>query len=222
MRRLSHTVLLTGVLLTGFTGATLAQLQPLPSGPSSSPSGGRPLWVSQELQSRQRYLSNERFITEAATANAATLEMGRLAADKASNPQVRDYARQLVRERSRTENDLRRLAGDRTIMMPVLPSREDQRELGRLQEKSGRDFDRSYVKSMRRDQDQTLALYTNASQSSALDPQLRGFASNKLPMVETKQRQAHSLKTSRFNDEAQQGTNEGYSAQSFSPTPEDE
>jgi len=219
MRRISHLVFLTSLL---FAGTALAQLQPLPSGPSASPAGGRPLWVTQELNSRQRYLSDERFITEAATANIAALEMGRLAMERASNPQVRDYARQEVRDRTRADRDLRKLAGSRTIMMPALPNREDQRELGRLQAKSGKDFDRSYVKTMRRDQDERLALYSNASKSNSLDPQLRGYAGDKLSMVETSQREAHSLQVSKHNDEPSQGINEGFSAQSFSPTPGDE
>lgn len=218
MKHKSYVAMIFGVTLSG---VALAQPQPLPSGPSSSPSGGRPQSVSEQLNYRQRQLSDEKFIQEAASANLTQVEMSKLALDKSSDPKIRGYAEKTVAKSAQNDAELRQLAASRQIMVPAQPSADAQRELNKLQGKSGDKFDESFVKSVKQDREKNVSLFSTASKSNSLDPELRVYAANTLPALETQQRKAGQLKRA-VENEPSEGPGEGYSSQSLSPTPLDE
>ena len=88
------------------------------------------------------------FIEHMLDANQAEMDLGKLAADHAMNPEVKQFASMMVRDHSKAEASLDRVASRQGI--PALAQREEKhRELrDRLSKLHGAEFDREYMAAM--------------------------------------------------------------------------
>jgi putative membrane protein len=59
------------------------------------------------------------FMTKAAQGGMAEVELGRLAAAKAQNAEVKQFAQKMVDDHTRANNELKALAGEKNFSMPV-------------------------------------------------------------------------------------------------------
>lgn len=174
-------------------GTAMALAQPVQSIPSSSPSGGRPQQVTEEISSRQKLLNDNTFVEQATINGMTRVEASKLALKKSADPQVRAFAKRTIVNDTQTVRELRTVALNRQVMVPAKLDRKHQRVIDRLSGLSGDRFDRSYVKQMRREQADDVALFTNASSAQWLDPGLRVFAGDQLPGLQTNQRSTEQL-----------------------------
>lgn len=87
------------------------------------------------------------FIEEQVEANEAEVTIGRLAQERASNPQVREFAQTMVRDHEAALRDLRQLASQHNVQIEsreeMAKEHRDVRE--RLMERSGAEFDRDFM-----------------------------------------------------------------------------
>jgi putative membrane protein len=105
------------------------------------------------------------FVTQAAQTDAFERREGRLAEQKSKNPQVRAFAREMVRDHTRTTQGLQaaiRKAGMKPPPPPQL-SADQRHEIGELQGLSGPAFDKAYI-------DQQVQTHEGAQQLSADSP----------------------------------------------------
>jgi len=88
------------------------------------------------------------FVQNATQHNMAEIELSKLAQERATNPQVRQFAQQMVEEHTKTLSELRQVAQrDNIQVTEALP--EDHRELrDKLQGLKGAEFDREYMDAM--------------------------------------------------------------------------
>lgn len=109
----------------------------------------------------------------------AEVEAGELARTKASNAQVKEFARTMVNEHGRNRDKLqtlRKSLGDTTAMgtsgaQTALQSEHSQ-TMSRLQSLSGAEFDRAYIESMVSGHEKVLNIVQQL-QSRAQNPQLQ-------------------------------------------------
>src|SRR5271167_825725 len=59
------------------------------------------------------------FVKNAAKGGMAEVELGRLAAQKASNPEVKNFASRMVRDHSRADHELTSLAASKGVDLPT-------------------------------------------------------------------------------------------------------
>lgn len=78
-------------------------------------------------------------------ANLAEVEAGKLASQKAHNPEVKQFAEKMVEDHGRKLEDLKSLAEKKGVAAPNKPSGEQQAMLEKLQAASGEQFDRIYM-----------------------------------------------------------------------------
>ncbi len=78
-------------------------------------------------------------------ANLAELEAGKLAAQKAQNPEVRKFAQKMVEDHGRKLQDLQRQAEKQGVAAPNKVSGAQQEMLEKLQAASGEQFDAVYM-----------------------------------------------------------------------------
>ena len=88
------------------------------------------------------------FVKDIATANIAEVELGRMAQDRAVNPDVKKFAQMMVDDHTKANESLTTLASQRNIPVPSAmdDKHNDLRE--KLAAKTGPDFDRDYIDAM--------------------------------------------------------------------------
>jgi putative membrane protein len=117
---------------------------------------------------------DRRFVTKAADAGQSELQLAQLAAERASNAEVRAYAQKLVEDHSKVNSELTTLAGQKNVQ---LDTDDDQsRAYKRLSKKSGTEFDQEFVEHMVDEHDKDVKMFEKAS-TDAKDPEIRAFAS---------------------------------------------
>ena len=88
------------------------------------------------------------FVKDIATASTAEVELGRIAADRASNPEVKQFAQKMVDDHTKANDELASLASQHSI--PVANEMDDKhRDLrDKLAKLQGMEFDREYINAM--------------------------------------------------------------------------
>ncbi|MDQ2870778.1 MAG: DUF4142 domain-containing protein, partial [Acidobacteriota bacterium] len=62
--------------------------------------------------------ADSKFVMDAAKGGMAEVEMGRLAADKASNAEVKQFGQKMVDDHSKANDELKQVAGAKGITLP--------------------------------------------------------------------------------------------------------
>jgi putative membrane protein len=88
------------------------------------------------------------FVKDIATANIAEVELGRMALDKAVNPDVKKFAQMMVDDHTKANEELTALASQNNIAVPsgLDDKHNDLRD--KLAQKTGADFDKDYIDAM--------------------------------------------------------------------------
>lgn len=123
------------------------------------------------------------FLTQAAQGGMLEVNAGRLAMQRASNPQVRNFAQQMVNEHTLVNQEVLRLAGTRNVTIPTAPNAEQAALIEKLSSLSGAEFDREYTRAVAVDaHEKSAKLFREGSR--VVDGEVRGFAQRTLPRIE--------------------------------------
>jgi putative membrane protein len=122
------------------------------------------------------------FINDAAPGGMAEVELGKLAASKAQNAEVKAFGQKMVEDHTKAGDDLRALAVQKKVMLPpdVLPTHKQLME--KLSKLSGADFDKEYVLAMVGAHEKDVAAFENVSKTAA-DADVKAFATKTLPTL---------------------------------------
>lgn len=134
-------------------------------------------------------VSDQEFFTKASGDGAAEVQMGQLAEQKASSPQVKELAQQLVKDHTAANKQLVALANRKHANVVLQPPPSDV--MDKLQSLSGSDFDQAYASAMVGGHQKAIALFDSASHSS--DPDVAAFASKTLPTLKHHLQMAQKL-----------------------------
>ena len=138
--------------------------------------------------------SDYKFAIAATRANNSEVELGQLAAQKATDPAVRQFAERMVRDHSQASQQLNQILSQKGVTVPTETSSSEQREVDRLQKLSGADFDKAYIDHMIRDHKKDVKEFEHASQK-AEDNDIKTFAANTLPVLQDHLKMAQDLQS---------------------------
>jgi putative membrane protein len=136
--------------------------------------------------------ADQQFMKEAATGGMAEVDLGRLAARKGKNAQVRSFGNRMVRDHSKANVELKSLARRKKIALPTSLTDEQKNEKANLMKLAGAEFDREYMRMMVEDHDKDVAAFQQKS-SDAGDADLKAFVTKTLPVLQTHQKMAHDI-----------------------------
>ena len=136
--------------------------------------------------------SDRNFLMEAAQGGMAEVELGRLASQKAQNPEVKRFGERMVTDHSKANGELKQLATQKGVTLPTDLGAEQKQEMDRLSKLSGAAFDREYMKLMVEDHDKDVKAFQDEA-NRATDPDVRSFASKILPIIQEHQKMAHDI-----------------------------
>jgi putative membrane protein len=91
---------------------------------------------------------DQKFVKNAAEGGMAEVKLGQLAAQKATNPDVKAFGQKMVDDHTNLSNQLMPVAQRMGITPPTQLDKKDQAEYDRLNALSGDAFDKAYVQAM--------------------------------------------------------------------------
>jgi len=126
---------------------------------------------------------DRKFITEAAQGGVAEVELGKLAAQKGSSTEVKQFGQRMVDDHSKANDKLQQLASQKGVTVPKEMDAASKREYDKLQKLSGAGFDQEYMKTMVRDHQKDVKDFQK-EQKAAKDADLKTFVTTTLPTLE--------------------------------------
>lgn len=137
---------------------------------------------------------DRRFVTKASEINNEEVRLSQLAAQQATDPQVRSFAQTMADEHSQASTELTSIASRKGV---TDMGREDydQRAQTKLSKKSGRDFDKAYIEKMSDAHEDAIDVFEKEAKSGK-DPELQAFASKMLPKLREHEEHAKTLEKS--------------------------
>ncbi len=132
------------------------------------------------------------FYRKAAMGGIAEVEMGRLAEDKASSPEVKEFAVMMVRDHTAANQQLEQLAASKQINLPKGPGTKARAEKVKLEAMSGAHFDKDYIADQVKAHEQTQALLQQEI-ASGQDADAKAFAQKILTTVQQHLAKAQQL-----------------------------
>ena len=124
------------------------------------------------------------FVTKAAQGGMAEVELGKLAVDKGSSSEVKQFGQKMVEEHGKANDQLKSLAANKNMTLPTALTPKDKALEARLSKLAGPAFDRAYMRAMVTDHRQDVNEFKMESKSGA-DADIKSWASNTLPTLET-------------------------------------
>jgi putative membrane protein len=128
--------------------------------------------------------SDKDFAMKAATANMEEVEMGRVAAQKASSDAIRQFGQKMVDDHTKANQELMQIATSKGLALPGALNADSQTKLTKMQALAGGEFDSRYVKDAGvKDHEKAVKLYQKES-TDGKDPELKAYAAKTLPVVQ--------------------------------------
>ena len=124
------------------------------------------------------------FVLEAAQGGLAEVQLGKLAAEKGSDPDVKAFGQQMVDEHTKANDQLQAIAHDRKMTLPETLSSKDQATSDRLRKLSGAAFDKAYIADMVKDHQMDVKAFGKEA-TSGENPAVTNFASLTLPVLQS-------------------------------------
>jgi len=128
-------------------------------------------------------LADSKFAMAAAHGGDTEVELGKLAAEKATNPDVKAFGQQMVQDHGEANEKLMSIGQQESMTLPADMDMKQQAMYNKLKMLSGPDFDKAYVAGMVKDHQEDVKAFTKEANSGA-DPKLKQFAAETLPVIQ--------------------------------------
>lgn len=169
MRKLA--ILASTILMTG--GLMLAQAPATGAGSNTN---------SAATGSSSSKKADDMFAKKAAEGGLAEVEMGKLATEKATNPDVKAFGQRLVDDHTKANDQLKQIAAQQNIQLPTEINAKDKAEKARLEKLSGAAFDRAFVMHEVADHKKDIAEFQKEA-NSGKDDAIKNFAQQNVPVL---------------------------------------
>ena len=134
-------------------------------------------------QSQKGSHSDTSFIKEAAEANLAEIQLGKLAEQKGQNDQIKKLAQVLVRHHTEANEKLQQLAQTKGVQWPGKPPQRAEKDLKHLEKLSGSQFDQMFAEHAIQDHTRDIKKYEKA-EGKIQDPTLKDYVQTTLPKLQ--------------------------------------
>lgn len=134
---------------------------------------------------------DRRFVTKAADSGQDEVSLAKLAAEKASNAEVKTFAQKLADAHQQVVSELQTLASQKNVNLDHDNDRD--RAYKRLSKKTGAEFDHEFVEHMIDEHEKDIKMFEKAAKD-AKDSDIRSFAAKTVDHLRDHLRQAESLR----------------------------
>jgi len=143
-------------------------------------------WTSlgQAENSSSLSAADQEFLKKAALGGMTEVALGKLAQEKGSTPDIRDFGKMMEKDHSKLNSDVAALAKKKDVQLPETLDEKHQGKVDKLSGLSGKDFDSAYLAAMHTMHDKDLAAF-KATEASTKDADLKATLQNAIPVIES-------------------------------------
>ena len=175
----------------------LAQKAPVQHSDSKGKAGTTSTEMPTGATGNKNDVASSNFVQKAAMSDQFEIESSKLALQKATDPQIKQFAQQMIDEHSKSSDKLKAtLQSAGANMSPpagLALDAKHQALMDKLQKASGKEFERLYVQIQRDGHKEAVDLFSKYSKDGK-EASLKGFAQETLPVIEKHLQHAQSLK----------------------------
>ncbi len=124
------------------------------------------------------------WVADVVEANYGEIKFATLAKQRSSNAEVKAIADMLVQQHTKTLNELKTLAQNKSITIPVEEDDEARRKTERFADEAGKDFDKKWTKEMIDRHEESINKFERRLDNTE-DAELKTFINNTLPTLRT-------------------------------------
>ncbi len=135
---------------------------------------------------------DESFYKDAAQANLAEIQLGKLAREKSQNQSVKEYGDMMVKDHTAANDKLSKLASGHGVELPTSSSVGQMASKTKLEVLSGDTFDKSFIKTMADDHKDAIDAFQKEV-STGQDADAKAFAKSTLPKLEAHLKKIRSI-----------------------------
>lgn len=135
--------------------------------------------------------ASPQFITMAAQSGLTEVELGKLALNKTSNPDVKKFAAVMVDDHTKANQELQSIASSKNVSVPTALDADHAAMVRSMGNRSGKEFDAVYAKHMVADHDKAIDLFE--TETGDTDQDLAAYAKKTLPVLQNHQQMAKRL-----------------------------
>jgi putative membrane protein len=207
------TVALAMSAMPAFAQTSTQNPQPGQSGAGTSRQGdtAKPSGTSGQSDSSRQQQSRtgqqSQFAMDAAHINMAEVEMGKLAQEKGSSEQVKDFGQRLEDDHSKALDELKEIASDKNITLPTTIDAKHKATHDKLAKLSGAQFDKAFAQEMVTGHKEALQKAQSAAKSEQ-DPQIKAFANKMVTSVQAHLKVAQNLASGAVGTSGTQDNND--------------
>lgn len=123
------------------------------------------------------------FIIQAADSRLMDIEQGKLARERGTRKEIREYGDKMIQDQTRLLKELQILAEKKNVKLPKSLSNRKSHGLNELRREEGRFFDKQFLRMMMSGHRRDLRQFQIAKEFN--DTEVRNFALNSLPLIES-------------------------------------
>jgi putative membrane protein len=171
--------------------------RPAPRQPGQPPQPGQPGQPPSTAPARteQKPAGDQQFVMNVAKDGLAEVELGKLASQKASNEQLKQFGQKMVDDHGKANDELKKLASDKNITIPNEVDSKHKSTIDKLSKMTGDAFDKAFTQEMMNGHKKAVSAFKNESKSGK-DPEIKAWAEKTLPTLEDHFKQIQDLNRS--------------------------
>jgi len=127
--------------------------------------------------------SDKKFVREALAGENAQVDLGKLAVQKGSSDDVREFGRKMVDDHTKLNEEMRDVADKEGIRAPAGITAKEKAQVAKLASLSGESFDKAYIAAMVKDQRGNLAALKREA-TAGNDTAIKEEASQGMKLIE--------------------------------------
>lgn len=135
--------------------------------------------------------SAQGFVTKAALAGLAEVELAKHAGANSRSDAVKNFSVRMVTDHQKVNEELASIARPKGLTVPMQLDAEHTKAVQELRGKSPGELDAAYARHMVMDHDKAVALFE--ANSASMDAEIAAFARKTLPTLQEHKRLAHEL-----------------------------
>lgn len=123
------------------------------------------------------------FVQKASIGGSTEVALSKMAEQRATDPEVKSFARKMITDHTAANNELLTLAGRKQLPVPSSVDAKHQEAVDKLGRLQGSDFDHAYMKQMVKDHEETVNLFKSEAEKGQ-DQDLKAMANRLLPTLQ--------------------------------------
>jgi len=140
--------------------------------------------TTQQMAQGQQEMMDKKFVSGALEGGMAEVALGKLAAEKGSSPEVKQFGQQMVDDHTKLGEQMKPVAEQIGVKMPTELSKKDKALEAKLSALSGPQFDKAYVEAMLKDHKKDYSEFQEEAKSAVI-PSVKQAAAAGEPVIKS-------------------------------------